>query len=387
LFESSQTTVVHIPVNLFPRYEIELSGRVLKTSTCESCNVEYVYDVTGSAVGRVTSPLDVLTSRYVNRLLKAQAKKRLARIFKNPDFVACPVCGWYQADMVRHLRKQRLKKGIFTTALATFVILAVVFGLAHVAGYPLLVATVAAAGAFGAGVVCTVWHATRDPNDVAREADRAERANQSRGLTIEEYRRREQQEQAEREAREATLANVITREQADKNSSDARSDALAPPDDDGFSFSELGRAAQKASRQRQERKEQARRGKARQVYAIVVGALAGAIMDAIFSGIDADELSLRIVATLFLGIGCGLFGYAMTLRYSVSILTKHASTKASPLDIALYVSALTAGLPATWAAAGMERATLRGYAYAVGCEIVAIFLVWQLGRTKPKGDT
>ena len=126
----------------------------------------------------------------------------------------------------------------------------------------------------------------------------------------------------------------------------------------------------------------------RQVYLIVAGALAGVIVDAVSCGWKTDDLYTRIVATLVLGIACGLLGYAVTMRMFAAGLRRHGPSMGARLDkTALGVSLVAAGLPATWAAAGMEKATLHGYLCVIACEAIALALGWWFGRAVEKQQT
>jgi hypothetical protein len=84
-----------------------LSGSVLKEVNCEKCDCWYRYRLVRRAEG-IGSALfgigDEAAQRRSHRRAKEVLKQRLATAV---DPVACPMCGWYQQDMVREIHRRR----------------------------------------------------------------------------------------------------------------------------------------------------------------------------------------------------------------------------------------------------------------------------------------
>jgi hypothetical protein len=78
-------------------------GAAVKEVECELCGFHYVYRLQRTAEGIATRLF--LTDQDATAQ-KAHAK--LQRMLEEDcDPVPCPTCGWYQAAMVLHIRRQR----------------------------------------------------------------------------------------------------------------------------------------------------------------------------------------------------------------------------------------------------------------------------------------
>ena len=151
-----------LPVHSFVTvYRIEVQFRSLKPATCESCGCEYLHEIDRHATATVSSPFDLLTTRYVNKLLEARSERLLAKRLERPDIVACPRCGWFQADMVRQMRWRWFGKGLLVTLLLTTVV-----GVAMIAlgTFDLPVPALASGVTFAVGLAVAAWRAIRDPD-------------------------------------------------------------------------------------------------------------------------------------------------------------------------------------------------------------------------------
>lgn len=77
-------------------YTATVSGTVLKFVTCEQCQAEYLYRL--ERTGQFTSRCDEHSLE--------RAKEELNKALEEGiDPVPCPVCGWYQDDMVIEARR------------------------------------------------------------------------------------------------------------------------------------------------------------------------------------------------------------------------------------------------------------------------------------------
>jgi hypothetical protein len=157
------------------------------------------------------------------------------------------------------------------------------------------------------------------------------------------------------------------------------------------SIMELGRAAQKASRERLETIARIRRSQTMQIIAVILGAVIGAIIDGLLFERDFDTIAFRAVLTLFVGMVGALLGYLFIWRTASILLPKSTTEVQAVSNRALVVSLIMADLlPSTWAAAGAGNGTLHGYAIVVSCEGVALFLarrVWPPdGRKRPSAS-
>ncbi len=170
----------------------------------------------------------------------------------------------------------------------------------------------------------------------------------------------------------------------DESSSDlpeGERDLRTSSNDDLFSIAELGRAASKATRARLERIARERRSQVMQIIAVVFGAVIGALVDGLLFRQNSDDLTYRVIGTLFLGTVGALLGYSFVWRIAAFMRIDSMQKLQATANRALVVSLLLADLlPATWIAAGAGQGTLHGYAIVIVCEVIALALVKYLSR-------
>ena len=77
----------------------------MRNAKCEACNCEYVYQVTRRSAGSSTG---FLNADYVAAQQSADKNLHNA-LAKACDPVPCPMCGWYQRNMVRRARYLRFR--------------------------------------------------------------------------------------------------------------------------------------------------------------------------------------------------------------------------------------------------------------------------------------
>lgn len=101
-------------------YSLTVKGSRLKEVECERCQRRYAYTARCEVTSSFVSPFDALTERYVTKRLRKAAQAKLAAALDKPQVAACPACGWYQLEMVRLYKRQRLSRNL---KVAVFVIL------------------------------------------------------------------------------------------------------------------------------------------------------------------------------------------------------------------------------------------------------------------------
>src|SRR4051794_26124698 len=90
-------------------YAAAQTGSVVRHVECEKCNCFYAYELVRRGTGRATSPYmlnNAGAQRRADRRAAADLRKQLRT---GVDPAACPDCGWYQATMVREMRRRRLR--------------------------------------------------------------------------------------------------------------------------------------------------------------------------------------------------------------------------------------------------------------------------------------
>lgn len=181
-----------IPVPIGHHRGVLLTQRVPKHVVCEACQQEFVYIAVRRAQGSALSPLD-LADKVADKMAEAQARRQLQRLLDEPDMVACPGCGWYQTDMIRHFQK----KGVQTARSMYLTTAGVVLGLSCSAivlaramhfmafGVPVAAAALVVAG----GVLLTRrWKSNSDPNRSATPEEIQARIASTPATTVAEYR-------------------------------------------------------------------------------------------------------------------------------------------------------------------------------------------------------
>ena len=74
--------------------------------TCEKCSCRYRYKLVRRATGRSSAPYGLGAEGAKRRAQELAVKAVGRRLATGVDPVACPDCGWFQADMVRDLRRR-----------------------------------------------------------------------------------------------------------------------------------------------------------------------------------------------------------------------------------------------------------------------------------------
>jgi hypothetical protein len=136
------TEQIHILCALFHRrrpvaiprkeYSTTLVNHALRTVQCESCQAEYVYVLKCEGVGSGTSVLFLDNEGAKERAAKAAVDMLTEKLENAVDGVPCPNCGWYQADMITHLRSE------WCSAMDVAGLIATVFGLVGLAASAVL---------------------------------------------------------------------------------------------------------------------------------------------------------------------------------------------------------------------------------------------------------
>jgi tellurite resistance protein len=98
-----------IPIPYGTRYTAKVTGSVLKQCRCEACGEEYTYTAQRRAAGTGTSFLWLNDGGAQQRAAIGAQVQVALQLQRAVDPVACPGCGWLQADMVRVLKRRRLK--------------------------------------------------------------------------------------------------------------------------------------------------------------------------------------------------------------------------------------------------------------------------------------
>jgi len=103
--------------------KVTVKGSTIKNVRCEACQCQYVYEMVRQksrtsdnaagagafgAIGALAmAGVSAATGGNDPEKLRADARKSLEReLARTCDPVACPACGWYQADMVKEARKR-----------------------------------------------------------------------------------------------------------------------------------------------------------------------------------------------------------------------------------------------------------------------------------------
>jgi hypothetical protein len=109
-------------------YTAAVSGARIKEVRCEKCGQTYFYRLVRRGEGRGTSPY-YLNNRGAERRAQAGAERKLAKLLeRGVDPVPCPDCGWIQANMVREIRRRKLRwMNVFSIAFA--ILFGVIIGI------------------------------------------------------------------------------------------------------------------------------------------------------------------------------------------------------------------------------------------------------------------
>jgi hypothetical protein len=134
-----ETPMVFIPITMDHKEKVR--GLQLKEAHCEMCNADYVFTIQRVGAGRGTS-LIFMGWGAARQRARARAEEQLRKILaKETDGVPCPVCGWHQRDMIRVVRRQRLRwmkyLALWLLALLPFLSLATLVTYSNYEGKPL----------------------------------------------------------------------------------------------------------------------------------------------------------------------------------------------------------------------------------------------------------
>jgi hypothetical protein len=187
---------MHVDIILGYKYSATLTGAVLKLVRCESCQVEYVYQMKRTGTGSGVSPLFLDNHGAHGRAAERAEKDLHARLEREVDSVPCPACGWYQSEMLPKARRDH--GGWMRTVGLVLLIVAFITGMvAYSASMGPEVnrawdvwsfgAAALVGGSVGAALLATkAYRSSRyDPNSADRE-DRI-RAGQNRAVHKEEW--------------------------------------------------------------------------------------------------------------------------------------------------------------------------------------------------------
>jgi hypothetical protein len=89
--------VLHLALREAAKKKAVRSGALLKHVPCENCGTEYVYVLRDTIMARAQA-----SQEEVDRRAEATLRKKLE---EGCEPVPCPACGWYQAHMVAHARR------------------------------------------------------------------------------------------------------------------------------------------------------------------------------------------------------------------------------------------------------------------------------------------
>jgi hypothetical protein len=176
------------------------SGSVVKQVKCENCSGEYVYLLRRTATARAPCRQET-----VERQAEEKLKRLLQRGF---EVVPCPVCGWYQKEMVARVREE-MSRDVPRHAVILAVSSAPLYGLAALlynappnpvlTGLALvlgLAAVVCLVSGFGLWIPGLIRSARFDPN--AADQESRIRTGQSLALRKEELDKRAAEQVARR---------------------------------------------------------------------------------------------------------------------------------------------------------------------------------------------
>ena len=91
------------------RYRAAVQGTVIKAVTCEKCGAAYQYESVRTASGGAESPYFMDETGAARRAEDRAVGYLQDLLAKACDPVPCPRCGWLQADMVREVKRRRLR--------------------------------------------------------------------------------------------------------------------------------------------------------------------------------------------------------------------------------------------------------------------------------------
>src|SRR3954467_6243330 len=104
----------------FARIQTEsASGSTIKAAQCESCGLDYFYDIERTAVGSGVGLL-FLDNAGTQQRAQAEADEKLKKQLDTEiEVVPCPSCGWVHSDM-DSLARRRFHRGMKWAGFASF---------------------------------------------------------------------------------------------------------------------------------------------------------------------------------------------------------------------------------------------------------------------------
>lgn len=136
-----------------------VKGRTYKVCCCETCRLEFVYTVERTGVGSGSSLLFLDNAGARNRA-GARANQNLEKALQQAvDAVACPQCGWFQAEMIAAEKSKRLSRCLWVGLPLGLILL--LFGFAASANFLYIAGWLCLIGGPVAGIV---WQLLYQPN-------------------------------------------------------------------------------------------------------------------------------------------------------------------------------------------------------------------------------
>lgn len=172
------------------RYSISVSGSRWKAVHCTHCHTEWAYQVTRQATGAGRSPY-FLDEDGAQERARASAAQKLERLLDAAvEEIACPKCGWYQAEMAQRLRARQYSGLAMLSAFG----LAGAIGTLAIGGSEALLFSLAVAGLMVAAAVAglvrrAALQAGYDPNADAHLRAHHGTSPESTLITRERYER------------------------------------------------------------------------------------------------------------------------------------------------------------------------------------------------------
>jgi len=365
--------MIEIPVNV--RHTATVSGQSVVQVTCESCHREFVYILKREATGSVSSPFDILPKRLAQARAIERAQRRLEAALQTPDLVACPECGWFQQDMIRHANRQHLK--LF---LKLGVLVCVLGGIASIRlKDPLAFGLSLGLTAFGM-IVIAAWQRMRDSNSQPGTVSAKPRAVASEGFPLAQYRelladqqrRQDDSTQAASGGVDFAFDNIGQLPQAADVALDFVADVAAPP--------------------QQRPKAHRPAGAPFLLLAAIGGAAAlSAVLDASFFEVPRGQLVDRIAGSLIVGPLVGFLIYWVVIAAAASRGARTAfhddwrenrPLLFSPWRPAWNLGVFSALVTASAFAAGLRAPTKRGLMLVIGCQAVLLVCIWLGNRVR-----
>lgn len=86
------------------------NGSTLRDARCEKCGCAYHYELARTGFGAASSPYMLNNAGAAARAQRRAVNNLRKRLATDAEAVPCPQCGWVQADMVRWLQRDYLRR-------------------------------------------------------------------------------------------------------------------------------------------------------------------------------------------------------------------------------------------------------------------------------------